>query len=715
MSIRYRLVLIMAFLSILGVCVSSWLAHVRAEANLKDAAIRQLEGLRRTRAYQIESYFRTVRNHVLSLSEDRMFVDAMQEFDRSFVQLDSLSSEPAMRQAVDAWYQDEYLPAVSRFITLSKPPSAYLPVGHASYWLQNHFVLPPDRAAYSPERHGFGSAYLRVHGTYDEPFRRLIDQFGYYDLLLVHPTDLRVIYSAAHNADFGTSLRVGPYRDTPLATIVNQAIASLDPHAVFVADFSRYTPVKGEPAAFVATPIFDGQSRVGTFVMRISTAEIDRVVSGNRAWERDGLGKTGDVEIVGPDGLMRSTSRRFIEHPKAFLASLKRAATTSGELNQVRAFNTTILATKVKLAAVQKALDGQEGTMIEPGSDGRQQIVSFMPLRVPGFNWVVLAHIDLDEALAPVYSLRHIAIMWGIIAVLLTTMVAFLVTEQLLRPINALLQAVKRMSGGDLSARVAVRSKDELGVLSSAFNSMSDALEQNMTVIEQKNRENENLLLNILPGPIALRIKKGETAIADSYSQATVLFADIVGFTRFSATREPAEILKFLNGLFTSFDEIAKRHGIEKIKTIGDAYMAVSGILPSHPDHVRQMVDMGLEMLDAVREYAESSKVPFSIRIGINTGPVVAGVVGATKFIYDLWGDTVNMASRMESTGISGAIQVGRGVYEQLQGRYAFEARGEVEIKGKGLIETWLLHPANPSSRHCQEFPDHSLQALSRI
>jgi len=239
---------------------------------------------------------------------------------------------------------------------------------------------------------------------------------------------------------------------------------------------------------------------------------------------------------------------------------------------------------------------------------------------------------------------------------------------------------------------VQVRSGDELGVLSSAFNSMSESIQESIALVEEKNRENETLLLNILPGPIAHRLKSGETAIADSYPQATVLFADIVGFTSISATREATEILTFLNGLFTRFDKAAKCHGIEKIKTIGDAYMAVSGILPSHPDHIKQMLEMALEMLDAVREYRLISQIPFSVRIGINTGPVVAGVVGTTKFIYDLWGDTVNMASRMESTGVPGSIQVSRSVYEQLKNGYAFEARGTIEVKGKGLIETWLLH-----------------------
>lgn len=695
MSIRHRLVLIMVCLSALGACVSSWLAHSHGEANLKAAVIRQLSGLRRTRAYQIESYFRTVRNHVDTLSDDRMFIDAMQEFGLAYRRLDSLPNDEAVRRAVRVWYEKAYLPSVHRFVTLTEPLPDYLPVGTAAYWLQNQYVLPHDRPVHSAQFGSVAAEYSSVHAKYDPPFRKLIDKFGYYDLLLVQPNELRVIYSSAHNPDFGTSLNLGPYRDTRLADIVARGMTAADPDSVFVADYSFYPPLKGAPAAFVASPIFDGPSRLGTFVMQISTAEIDRVVSGDRGWEKDGLGQTGDVEIVGPDQLMRSTSRRFIEHPQEFLHGLRNQGTAEEELRRVRAFGTTILATKVSLSAVAKGLEGQEGTITELGADGRQNIVSFMPLRLPGLHWVLLAHIDLDEALAPVYNFRREAVRWSLIAILLTALVALLITEQLLRPINRLLEAAKRMGAGDLTARVRVHSRDELGVLSSAFNSMSESIQKSVAVIEEKNRENENLLLNILPGPIAHRLKNGESVIADSYPQATVLFADIVGFTTLSATREPTEVLLLLNGLFTKFDEAAKRHGIEKIKTIGDAYMAVSGILPSHPEHVKQMVEMGLAMLNAVRSYGRLSNIPLSIRIGINTGPVVAGVVGTTKFIYDLWGDTVNIASRMESTGVPGVIQITGSVYGQLKGEYNFEARGQIEVKGKGMVETWLLHPPN--------------------
>jgi class 3 adenylate cyclase len=192
----------------------------------------------------------------------------------------------------------------------------------------------------------------------------------------------------------------------------------------------------------------------------------------------------------------------------------------------------------------------------------------------------------------------------------------------------------------------------------------------------------ERLLLNILPAPIAERLKESEGPIADHHAEATILFADIAGFTAMS-TRMPAdELVTMLNAVFTGFDQLARRHGVEKIKTIGDAYMAVAGLPEAVADHVERIADLALDML------AHSS---LAIRIGIDTGPVVAGVIGESKFIYDLWGDAVTTASRMESHGVPGGIQVTEAVRNRLADRYDLVERGEIEVKGRGTMRTWLL------------------------
>ncbi|HET6362018.1 MAG TPA: adenylate/guanylate cyclase domain-containing protein [Gemmatimonadota bacterium] len=192
----------------------------------------------------------------------------------------------------------------------------------------------------------------------------------------------------------------------------------------------------------------------------------------------------------------------------------------------------------------------------------------------------------------------------------------------------------------------------------------------------------ERLLLNILPAPIAERLKESEGPIADHHAEATILFADIAGFTAMS-TRMPADdLVTMLNAVFTDFDQMARRHGVEKIKTIGDAYMAVAGLPEAAPDHVERIAELALDM-------RAESRLP--IRIGIDTGPVVAGVIGETKFIYDLWGDAVTTASRMESHGVPGEIQVTKAVRDRLAERYELVERGEIEVKGRGRMRTWLL------------------------
>ena len=206
-------------------------------------------------------------------------------------------------------------------------------------------------------------------------------------------------------------------------------------------------------------------------------------------------------------------------------------------------------------------------------------------------------------------------------------------------------------------------------------------------------RESDALLLNVLPRAIADRLKAGERVIADHYDAATVLFADVVDFTPFAEGRAPAEVVAVLNELFTGFDRLAEERGLEKIKTIGDAYMVVAGVPQSRDDHAGVMVEMALAMHALVRGMPAIGGHVLQIRTGIASGPLMAGVIGERKFSYDLWGDTVNTASRMESSGVPGCIQVTERTCALLAGRYPFERRDGVEVKGKGPMTTWLLDP----------------------
>jgi adenylate cyclase len=201
----------------------------------------------------------------------------------------------------------------------------------------------------------------------------------------------------------------------------------------------------------------------------------------------------------------------------------------------------------------------------------------------------------------------------------------------------------------------------------------------------------EELLLNILPKPIADRLQDRETIIADSFADVSVLFADLVGFTTLAAEKTASETVKILNQIFSQFDQLSIQHNLEKIKTIGDAYMVVGGLPEPSANHAESIALMALDMQNTVAKFNVKNNQNFSLRIGINIGSVVAGVIGLTKFSYDLWGDTVNVANRMESNGIPGKIQVTEAVYKRLKDKFYFEKRGAIDVKGKGEMITYLL------------------------
>ena len=201
----------------------------------------------------------------------------------------------------------------------------------------------------------------------------------------------------------------------------------------------------------------------------------------------------------------------------------------------------------------------------------------------------------------------------------------------------------------------------------------------------------EQLLLNILPSPIAERIKDGESFIADSFEEVSVLFADVVGFTPLAAAFPADNTVGLLNDIFSGFDDLIERYEVEKIKTIGDAYMIASGLPIARRDHAHVVAEAALAMRAIVEKIAAERSLHLQLRLGINTGPVVAGIIGLRKFAYDIWGDTVNVASRMESTAPAGQIQVSERAYDRLAPLYVLEPRGSMEIRGRGEMSTWLL------------------------
>jgi class 3 adenylate cyclase len=688
-----KLFAVLILLGAVAVLITGVLGYVRARDALEQTIFNQLTATRESKAHQVTIYFRSIRGEMRLLAASKMVIDAMRGFREAVDELDARPVPEELRQRVVAWYEADYMPMVRRLLGADTSLDEFLPVGAASYFLQDWYIVdnphPKERRKLLDEA-GSG-AYASLHAVYHPLLRTAAATLNLADLILIDPRSGRVIYTVEKEPELGTSLRAGPYRRSNLAAAAARCAQAPDPSATCLEDFADFLPADGAPEAFMAAPVIDQGVVIGVLVAQLSIDELDNIVTGGRRWQHEGFGLTGEAYLVGADFLIRSSPRLYFENRDRYFEELKGGQTSDKDIDDTRRYGTPVLQQRVDTAASRAALGGIEGTGEIVDYRGIPILASWGPVRVSGVKWALIAKVDSSEAFAPVRRLERDLMVVGGLALVAVLATGAWLSRSLLGPLRELTAGVRRFAAGDRNAHVRVRTRDEIGQLCEAFNGMVDEISEKNVVIESKNRENEELLLNVLPAPIANRLRGGEKGIADGFAEVTVAFADLVGFTAMSSEMPPAEVVTLLNGLFSRFDEAARELGIEKIKTVGDAYMAVCGLPVPVPDHAARMVRMAIRMVHITREHALEHRVSMKLRVGVNSGPVVAGVIGKSKYIYDLWGDTVNLASRMESGGLPDAIQVTRPVYEKLKDQFVFEPRGQIEVKGKGGVEAWLL------------------------
>lgn len=411
----------------------------------------------------------------------------------------------------------------------------------------------------------------------------------------------------------------------------------------------------------VATPLFNSQGkRLGAAAAHVDLSKVDQIIQ-----SRSGLGETGVAYLV-------NTS------PDA-----------SNLLVNSRGFGTEQFPDRGHSLGIDSAVSGEEGAAIYDNFLGRSVVGNYHS--IPDRDLALLVEMDTSEALAPARRLGVLIIGVGLVSVVLLAIGVYFVTRQLLKPVLAVTEASVKIAAGDLNQAVPVLTWDEMGVLAGNFNHTTGRLRTTLEDLEAEQQKSEALLLDVLPGPIAERLKRGEENIADSYAEVSVLFAGIVRFTILSTKVTPNQLIELLNRIFSAFDALSEKYRLEKIKTIGDAYMVVGGLPTPRDDHAVAIAEIALDMQEYVEQFNKETSQGLSIRIGINSGPVVAGVVGTKKFLYDIWGDAVNTAARMESQGIEGRIQVTDATYQHLRDKYQLEERGVVDIKGKGEMNVYML------------------------
>ena len=688
-------------LMLLSVCISSIMAiayvgYDNGRQALTNAIENQLVSVREAKAYQIEKYFQKIEAEIQTFSRGGVN-DAAKAFNQYYKELEDSKIELDWHQKLKEYYSSEFLPKLAKNTKGRPLLYSYLPNNSAARYLQYHYIAANSNPLGEKEflnNGNDGSEYSRVHAIVQPIYSNFISQLGYYDLFLIDAQTGTIVYSVKKESDFGTNLLNGPYASSALAQVFKQAVKVNDPDFVTLSDFEPYRPSYAEPAAFIASPVFDQSELIGVLAFQLSTEEIDKIMTGDRNWEADGLGKSGETNLVGSDFGMRSISRFLIEQPEAYFKALAAEGLAEEEIAHIKIFNNSILHQEDRTSVIEKALDNQTGFAEAEDYRGERTLNAYRPLELDGLDWVINAKIDTAEAFEPIRDFQRQVLLATSVIVLLVTLITSILSYYFVRPIRALIDGFRQLGKGSTAVKVKVKTKDEFRELANSFNEMVDKLDQQKKLLQEKNQENEELLLSILPEPVAKRVQQGEESISDSFSNVTVLFADLGGFSELSETLPAKDIVSFLNDLVIAFDDAAEKHGVEKHKTIGSGYMAVSGLSVPRIDHAKRVIDFAKEMLRIVRRFNREKNMNLQLRIGVNSGSVIAGIVGRDKFIYDLWGDTVNVASRLHSQGEWNTIQVTQNVYHRIaEFIEEFEPVADLEMSGKGKLAVWATKP----------------------
>jgi class 3 adenylate cyclase len=641
----------------------------------------------------VKATLESARNEILSLSASQLVEKASEELKTAYRQLAREPVTKEMNAEVERFYQEEFIPALVEKSSLAPPEGGLLPTTSTGLYLHYHYFAKGQKP-YGTRRMNLSvsdkSPYALAVAKFLPMLNILVERLGLENIVLVDPETMDVFFSLEQSTILGTNLLTGPYATSNLSALGRGLRTSQNEEDYRVADFDAYRPAFGSPKAFVGVPVFVGPRMSSIMILRISNEPIARVLSGNRSWEAEGLGKSGEVYLMGPDQTMRSDSRFLIEDRAAFIQTLRHSAVTSGTVDKVEKLGTTILTVPVKHEAAVAALRGETGLKLVTDYRGVPVLMAYGPVDLDSVRWAVMAKMDEAEAMAPLRDYAIRALGWSVGLSLLATLMAVALAHALTRPITALVSAAKQVSKGALDVEVEVNGHDEYRELGEVFNEMVSNLRTSRQQLQSQVMENERLLMSLLPASGAAQVREGNAEARQAFADVTVAYVNFAGFDSLPPNLAEVDSMALLCDIVAACDEAAEQYGVEKVRTIGSSYLAVSGLSVERPDHTARMVQFACEVVRIVKRFSAERGVRLVAEIGINTGPVIGGLVGRRKFIYDLWGDTVKLARGIESNGKM-SILVTRPVYDRVRDLVDFGSATSADVHGVGSVELFSL------------------------
>ena len=730
-GVQSRFILLMLLVSLGSILAIGWIGYQSARSAITNAVQNHLQSVRYSKTSGLKALLESLRDQVISLSDGKLAAEAMTTFRQSYRGLaeDTLTAD--QEEALRSYYTDHFLPQLQKHLGGTPQLEQYLPAEPAQRYLQYHYIAAPtldglgvgdqtgtdqtgtdqtgtdqtgtdkadtDKAVTQQDTPSLtpvassedDSLYGLAHAAMHERFDRLANMFGYEDILLIDDDTLEIVYSLRKRPDFATSLRNGPYASTNLAKAVELLSRTNDRDAFKVVDTELYRPDTGRPVGFAISAIFSGPEMVGLLALEFPIDRIVELLTGDFHWEREGLGKTGECYVVGPDFTMRSRSRFMVEDPQAFVTALRTSRVTASVVDQIERQGTVLNQLPIRTLSTEQAMLGREGLAMINDYRGVPVLSSYGPLDLNSLRWAVVAEMDVAEAYRPIRDYARNALLAATALAMGTTLLALVSSWLLLRPLKQLAVAARRIGAGDSNVSVDLNTRDEFGELAGVFNDMSSNLRRQRTELERKALENQELLLNILPASAIEQRRDGDEKATRRFADVTVLVAEFRGVDDLGNHVDDSLGISLLGDLVSACDEAAEKCGVEKVRAVGSMYLAVCGLSVSRPDHATRAMLFARELTQIITAFNREHSASLILSIGINSGSVVGGVVGRHKFLYDLWGETVAIASRLAAHDGS-AVHVTQQVYDRLSDLYTFEGPVDIDLPGRGLEKAWRL------------------------
>ena len=689
LSIKSKLLIMLLSVSVTSIALVATLNYMTSYEALREGVFSHLTSVRASRADALEQHINRIGAEAAVLAATPNLGNMALAFAEAVEALQDAELTPDQLVELETHYREDYIPKLDTMVEGTPEFGTLFPGSAASRYLQYHYIAGnpyPEGNEVQLSDPGDGSQYSAIHVEYHPVLRRIVQGFGFYDMFLIGINTGQIVYTSSKEVDFATNLIGGPHAQSNLGRLFREVQRNPDRGAVRFVDFDHYRPSHGEPSMFAAVPVFVEGRPVAVLAIQESTAEFNRVMTGGGQWQRDGLGKTGETIIIGPDFTLRSASRFLIEDPEGYAADQRRIATPEDSIARILHLNSPILEQEVRTVAAEQALHGQKGTGVITDYRGVKILGSWAPLKIEDLDWAIVGKIDLAEAYAPIYRLARDTLIQTAIILVVITLVVMVLANQFVRPVNDLITRVRRFGAGDVNVEFDGHKGDEIGDLAGSFHELIESARKQTRMIEQVSNENERLLVNMLPRRIAQRIQRGDDAIIETVPEVSVVFVETRGLVDCTYHRSAEESVQILKEIITAADSIGQQHGVERIKTMGDTYMAAVGLSLPVLDHMRRALEFSRELRHAVRRISNEHQLNLRLTAGISSGPVITDVTHDNELLFQLWGVAVVQADYALDHAQEGQIVVTSALRDKLSDSYRFES-----LASGDAMPLWIL------------------------